>query len=381
MCRRSLAACVLSLVAALAVPMASPASGQSPRPLAVPDIPGYVTLKADFHLHSVFSDGEVWPTVHVREAWRDGLDVIALTEHVEYRPHRAHVSGGPRASNDVARPLAEKLGLLLVPGAEITRPVPGAPADIPVGSAHFNVLFASDVEALETPDLAEALRRAQEQGAFVFWDHPGFMDAPAQWFPHTASLYDAGLFAGIEVVNGDRFYPEALEWARDRRLTPIAASDAHQPMPAHLKKARRPVTLLFARTRDLAGVKDALVSRRTLAWLDTGVWGDVELLRALWTASVSVEPTTAAPGGEVTLTLTNRSSIDFDVEIAETPDWLALTGTTLVRERPTLMAGRLSPSAPAGRQAPVVRLRIRNLQPAAGVPLDASITLPIVIAR
>jgi len=27
----------------------------------LPDLPGYVTLKCDFHLHTVFSDGNVWP--------------------------------------------------------------------------------------------------------------------------------------------------------------------------------------------------------------------------------------------------------------------------------------------------------------------------------
>ena len=69
-----------------------------PRP--VPDLPGLKTLKADFHLHTVFSDGQVWPTVHVQEAWRDGLDVVALTDHVEYQPHAADVS------KDLRRPYA-----------------------------------------------------------------------------------------------------------------------------------------------------------------------------------------------------------------------------------------------------------------------------------
>ncbi len=60
----------------------------------VPGPAGFQVLTADLHLHSVFSDGEVWPTVHVREAWRDGLDVISLTEHREYRPHARDLSGG-----------------------------------------------------------------------------------------------------------------------------------------------------------------------------------------------------------------------------------------------------------------------------------------------
>lgn len=31
--------------------------------IRVPDIPGYTTLKCDFHIHSAYSDGSVWPDV------------------------------------------------------------------------------------------------------------------------------------------------------------------------------------------------------------------------------------------------------------------------------------------------------------------------------
>ena len=54
-------------------------------PVNIPDIPGYVTLKCDFHIHTVFSDGLVWPTVRTEEAWRQGLDAIAITDHNEIR--------------------------------------------------------------------------------------------------------------------------------------------------------------------------------------------------------------------------------------------------------------------------------------------------------
>lgn len=366
----------LLLVSAL---VRGPVAPDTPRPLAVPDVPGYATLKGDFHLHSVFSDGEVWPTVHVREAWRDGLDVIALTEHVEYRPHKADVGGGPRRAYEVARPLAETLGLLLVPGAEITRPAPGTKAEIPVGSAHFNVLFAADLDALDTPELSQALGRAKQQGAFVFWDHPGFMGAPARWFPHIEPLHRAGLFGGVEVVNGDQFYPEALEWTREKRLTAIAASDAHLPMPAHLKSARRPVTLLFAKTRDLAGVKEALVAGRTLAWLDTQVWGSERWLTALWSASVRAERASGPAGGEVALALGNVSSIDYDIEVVSAPPWLTLPRVRLAREATTEVRGRLAAAAPPGTHTARLVVRVANLQPSAGAALEAGVDVNVTI--
>ena len=40
----------------------------------LPTLPGYITLKGDFHIHTVFSDGEVWPTFRVDEAAREGID-------------------------------------------------------------------------------------------------------------------------------------------------------------------------------------------------------------------------------------------------------------------------------------------------------------------
>src|SRR5690554_7062845 len=56
--------------------------------IRIPDIDGYKTLKGDFHIHTVFSDGKVWPDQRVKEAWNEGLDVIAITDHIEYRPNQ-----------------------------------------------------------------------------------------------------------------------------------------------------------------------------------------------------------------------------------------------------------------------------------------------------
>src|SRR5688572_1019198 len=134
-------------------------------PLPVPDLPGFRTLKGDFHLHTVFSDGNVWPTVPVQEAWRDGLDVIALTEHAEYQPHAKDVNIDLLRSHAIAKPMADQLGIVLVTGMEITKPDPWkAPPVLPDGSAHFNALFVTDPNAIRTPDLMQALRGAKAQG-------------------------------------------------------------------------------------------------------------------------------------------------------------------------------------------------------------------------
>ena len=53
-------------------------------------------LSMDLHIHSVFSDGNVWPTIRVEEARREGLDLIAITEHLEYQPHKEDIPNPDR---------------------------------------------------------------------------------------------------------------------------------------------------------------------------------------------------------------------------------------------------------------------------------------------
>jgi hypothetical protein len=66
------------------------------RIIRFPDIPGYRTLKGDFHQHTVFSDGKVWPNIRVEEGTRDGLDAMAITEHLEWQPHQADLPNPDR---------------------------------------------------------------------------------------------------------------------------------------------------------------------------------------------------------------------------------------------------------------------------------------------
>jgi 3',5'-nucleoside bisphosphate phosphatase len=352
------------------------------RSLPVPDLPGFRTLKGDFHLHTVFSDGNVWPTVHVQDAWRDGLDVVALTEHAEYQPHANDVNIDLTRSYAIAKPLADQLGMLLVPGIEITKPDPWkAPLVLPDGSAHFNALFVTDANALRTPDLLDALRRAKAQGAFILWDHPRFRVTRAQWFPQIARAFDEGLFQGMELVNGPDFYDEAFPWIAERRLTIIANSDAHDPVPAG---TRRPITLLFARTADLDGVRDALVERRTAAWLGDDVWGAEEHLRGLWSGAIVVETPKLLrrPSVAPLLRVRNTSAIPMRAIVRRAPEWLIFTGSTsIAAEGVTLLRPAITGAAPTGEHHVDLELEIANLHTAPSRNLMVTLPLTIHVER
>ncbi len=94
------------------------------RTIQFPDTADYLSLTCDFHMHTVFSDGYVWPSIRVEEAQRDGLDCIAITEHLEYQPHAQDIPHPDRnRAFNLAVSAAGESGLIVIRGSEIT-PLP-----------------------------------------------------------------------------------------------------------------------------------------------------------------------------------------------------------------------------------------------------------------
>ena len=90
--------------------------------------------------------------------------------------------------------------------------------------------------------------------------------------------------------------------------------------------SHRPITLLFARTADLDGVRDAFVSRRTAAWKGDEVWGAEEHLRGLWSGAIVVETPALVrkSGAAPVLKVRNTSAIPMRVAVRQAPPWLVL---------------------------------------------------------
>ena len=226
MLRKSL---ILSLFVLLAVPAFALDVNNTPVPelmsvrarrvLAVPDILGLKTLKGDFHMHTMFSDGVVWPEVRVMEAWMDGLDAISVTDHLEKHPRKEGVKEDDNLSNRIAFPAAVQHDILLVKGAEITK-------DMPPG--HYNALFVKDQAAIENEDFMKSVEEAIGQGAFLQWNHPGWKRQQpdvTNWTDVAETLVKKGWVHGIEVFNSDEWYPVALGWCMERNLAVMANSD------------------------------------------------------------------------------------------------------------------------------------------------------------
>ena len=346
-------------------------------PLPVPDLPGYKTLKGDFHIHTVFSDGQVRPTVRVIEAWRDGLDVIGLTDHVDSHIHAGDVKVDGTRSDALARPLAEQLGLILIQGLEITKTLPHGPT-------HFNALFVTDPNALNVPDLFEALRRARAQDAFVFWNHPEYGVPKSEWFPPIAAAHQEKLFQGMELVNGTNFYAGAYPWIEEKNLTIISTSDIHDPMPPRIVHGIRPITLLFVRTADAAGVREALLARRTVAWMGGQLWGAEPILRGLWQAAVRVENPELSYRGRGThlaLRIRNNSAIPFRLRIRQSPAWFHLGTKLIPAEGTSVLFPYIAREAPEGTHRFELELELTNLHTGPGRNLVVRVPLSVNVGR
>ncbi len=280
--------------------------------IRIPDIPGYMTLKYDPHIHTVFSDGTVWPTVRVNEAWREGLDGISITDHIEYRPYRNDVVSDHNRAYEVARPLADQLDILLIHGTEITRAMP---------PGHFNAIFLKDANKIDVEDWRDALRAAKAQDAFIFWNHPGWARQQPDttlWFEEHTWLLENGMLHGIEVVNGGTYYPEAHMWCIEKNLTMIGSTDVHGPINLDYDihgGERRPMTLVFAKERTSDGIREALFARRTAVYFQDKIVAPREILEALFKESLEVRSVTRHRGS-YSIRLFNPTEIPIHISKA-----------------------------------------------------------------
>ena len=275
-----------------------------------PNTEKYKVIVADLHTHSVFSDGAVWPNVRVEEAVRDGIDLLAITEHLEYQPHIDDIPHPDRnRSFDIAEDIAKNKDLTVINGAEITRMFP---------PGHINAIFIEDANKLiyldeakiseakeilkEVPEesltnyedlswledaalaslwpVKSALIEARNQNAFTFWNHPAwsseeFIGQPMLREIHKEFFRD-NLLHGIEVANGDGYSEEAFRIALEYGLTVIGTSDVHGLIdwdyPSSIG-AHRPVTLILSESNSSDAIKSSLFSGKTVVWFKNNLIG------------------------------------------------------------------------------------------------------------
>ncbi len=328
-----------------------------------PDVRGYRTLKCDFHMHTVFSDGLVWPTVRVDEAWRHGLDAISITDHIEYKPHRDDVSTDQNRPFELAAARARERNIILIRGAEITRETP---------PGHFNAIFLRDVAPLDVKDFFEVFRQAGAQKAFVFWNHPGWKGPQAgRWTDDHDRIHAEGQLHGVEICNGDAWYEDGHRYAVEKNLVLIGASDEHGPFGDRPWTAteHRTLTLVLAGERSEEGIREALFAGRTLVWSQNRLFGRPDNLMAMFEAAVEIRAPHARGRDEMIAEAVNHCALDLELE--------KVSGAGPSRIRlPAAASTLIRLPDPKGEIPSPPVYRATNMLAAPGKPLEVALKVP-----
>ena len=308
--------------------------------IILPDVNGFKCYKGDFHIHTSYSDGKATPGGRVNEAWYDGLDIIAITDHyegtsglkralkvaaplnpdgepTEYKTavQRGSVPADFNAIHDEAVAQLRRTGfpMLLIKGCEMARE--------PKEYGHFNCLFLKDLNTLYDPDIAEAFKNVKKQGGIVIHNHPSYRRGTTDKSESHKKLYDAGLIDGVEVANGVNFYPLMIGRCINEKLTMFANTDEHNLTSYRFgsQNCYRTMTFVFAKNLTEKAVKDAILKRRTLAYVCGYIAGEEQLLCDFINAAVYCKILSEnKKKGERIYMLTNMSSLTYRLRRGKT---------------------------------------------------------------
>ncbi len=342
--------------------------------IKIPDIPGYVTLRCDFHMHTVFSDGNVWPTIRVDEAWMEGLDVISITDHIEYLPHKGDVDTEFNRPYEIAKSYADKMGIMLIKGTEITKGEP---------PGHFNALFVKDISQINRENYLDAVSNANKQGAFVFWNHPGWKqpDSRSVWYKEQEKLLKKGLLHGIEIYNWKVYYPNAQKWCLEKKLTIMGNSDIHDPITFNYKVNNgelRPMTLVFAKEKSEESVKEALFARRTSVMADGVLYGEEKYLKPIFINSVEILNPVVDLGQKerVYVQIKNKSDITFELMLNQENQAVSFRGEFILEGGKTaILSIRRKEDTENGKIILKIPAKVKNMIIAPDKELEISLDI------
>ena len=302
--------------------------------VSIPNIDGYLTLKCDFHMHTSLDDGSVSPKMRVREAWYDGLDVIAMTPHIGVHKNEGVHLKDYNLPNKLAIAEGKKVGVLVIQSAEITRKKP---------FGHMNALFLNDCNVFDEnrylvdengvllrdengdriPNRATEMKdfeAAEAQGAFIIWNHPGWPDRKSTLYPLHKKLIEEKRIHAVELFNTAEWYPRVLDWFDTYKLPMVANTDAHSITANMYNRCLRPMTLVFAKERTVESVREAMFAGRMLALFGNKLAGDAELIKQLVKSSLQVRVIDEAKG---TIEVTNISDIEFEATFGASQKYVA----------------------------------------------------------
>ncbi len=307
--------------------------------IIIPQVNGYNVYKADLHVHTICSDGRVTPDYRVKEAWRDGLDIMAIADHMEYRryerrfidylqeyfPEAVSVTHNSVDAAEIkvdlnysvkwAQKYEKEYPVLIIPAAEITR-----------SEGHYNALFSTDNNLIPNSDPLQAIRNAKAQDCLIQHNHPGKRRESVDMSEFEKAVYAEGLIDGIEVMNGNEFYPKIIDRALEYGVFMSSNTDLHATSEPDYEgtKIGRNMTFILAKEKTFEAIREALEAQRTISYSFDRLAGEESLLKDFFCSCVSFSVVSRnEKKGTTTYTVTNTSSIPFIIRIpGGNPKWI-----------------------------------------------------------
>ena len=314
--------------------------------IILPQVKGFNCYKADLHVHTSYSDGAVTPAGRVNEAWFDGLDILAITDHLEShggvrkffkvtapynknkKPTRYVVPGSTKMPKNgidpglkvdfnaihqeaVSANKSKGYNMLLIKGCEMAR------NNEKLG--HYNALFVKDLNSIYNFELKEAFKNVKAQGGLIIHNHPGNVAKyETEWH---ADVHKEGLIDGIEVANGLRYYPQMVNRCVDKKYFMLGCTDTHDVTDHRYTSVGcfRTMTIIMAKECTEEAIKDALLKRRTIAYSGGDLIGEEKWLSEFLNAAIDCRLTSKDKKGESrTFVFTNLSSFTYKLRQGRT---------------------------------------------------------------
>lgn len=235
-------------------------------------------------------------------------------------------------------------------------------------------------DSIAHDELMAPFLAVQKQDAFVSYNHPGY----SWWDKKDTSIFtsfhkellEKKILKGVEVVNSGVYNIIAHRIAMQYNLAMLCNTDEHYDMYARYYKSHRPVTLVFAKEKTEAAIKEALEQKRTALYFGEYIVAREKEAEAFFKASLDVKTETKLRNGEPIAMLKIFNKSDMPYRVKATADFniegFPMGQAVLTPHDTTTFILKAMFSSPASAK---LRMDVNNLLVSPDEPLHTSFDL------
>ncbi len=90
-------------------------------------------------------------------------------------------------------------------------------------------MFLEDIKKLDTPEFLDAIKAANAQGAFVFWNHQAWQgEDKGVWLDVHTTMFETSCSRAWRSAMASPITRRAHKWCLEKNLTMLGNSDIHE---------------------------------------------------------------------------------------------------------------------------------------------------------